>query len=115
MLPVVSEWGAPAFRGQKQVRLAWTGVSSPGSEGPEAQAHVEWASRPGAPAAPPSSTASGPARALAGGGSQPLPGPVVSPLQADTHFLPPLCLYPQEAPEDGKGHFLPAGPQQAVR
>ena len=28
MLPVVSEWGAPAFRGRKQVHLAWTGVSS---------------------------------------------------------------------------------------
>lgn len=60
MLPVVSEWGAPAFRGRKQVHLAWTGVSSPGSEGPKAQAHVERASGPGALAVPPSSTASGP-------------------------------------------------------
>jgi len=49
MLPMVSEWGAPAFRGRKQVHLTWTCVCSLGSEGPEAQAHEERATGPQGP------------------------------------------------------------------
>lgn len=49
MLPVVSEWRAPAFRGWKQVPLTWTGVCSLGGEGPKAQAQEEQASGPQGP------------------------------------------------------------------